>query len=143
MTDSPVFCCLSPGPAGQHSSGQGHFPASHAAGRKSGPWDIVSAARSRSGEQGVCMARITIPDEFMDFEIDGEVVAGPVSTEYDSRGRRRARCMKATLYLKSDGTYVLHQVNESLVWHVDGGVDHVRKPEEWPASELDRHAVYC
>ena len=91
------------------------------------------------------MPVIRIPDEFHDFEIDAEVVAGPVSTEYDSRGSRRVRWMKATLYQKADGTYVLHQVNESRVWHAEGGTGHVRTPEERDAAQLFRvsDVVYC
>lgn len=91
------------------------------------------------------MPVIRIPDEFHYFEIDGEVVAGPVSTEYDSRGRRRVRWMEATLYLKADGTYVLHQVNKSRVWHTEDGVGHVRKPEERDAEQLFRgkDVIYC
>ena len=34
------------------------------------------------------MTRTVIEDEFADFEIDGEVIAGPVSTEHDAAGRR-------------------------------------------------------
>jgi hypothetical protein len=51
--------------------------------------------------------------------------------------------MEATLYRKRDGTYVLHQVNYSLVWHLGTGSGHVRKPRQTPWSRLDRQAVYC
>jgi hypothetical protein len=89
------------------------------------------------------MPRVVIKDEQVDYEIDGEVIAGPVSTALDAKQRQRARWMEATLYAKSDGTYVLHQVNYSLVWHLAGGEGHVRKPEEALWSRLPRGAVYC
>lgn len=93
------------------------------------------------------MPHVVIKDEHVDFEIDGEIIAGgpdnPVSTALDAQRRQRARWMEATLYKKSDGTYVLHQVNYSLVWHLADGGGHVRKPAETPWSKLDRSAVYC
>jgi hypothetical protein len=89
------------------------------------------------------MPRVVIKDEHVDFEIDGTVIAGPVSTALDARQRQRARWMEATLYAKDDGTYVLHQVNHSLVWHLADGEGHVRKPRETQWSRLDRNAVYC
>ena len=52
--------------------------------------------------------------------------------------------MEATLYRKGDGSYVLHTVNKSLVWHLTGtGLDHVRKPVETDAARLPEGAVYC
>jgi hypothetical protein len=91
------------------------------------------------------MTRVRTPDEFADITVDGELVAGPVSTEYDSQKKRRVRWMTATLYLKSDETYVLHQVNISRVWHTEAGTGHVRKPEERDAEQFFRavDAVYC
>jgi hypothetical protein len=93
------------------------------------------------------MPRVVIKDEHVDYEIDGEIIAGgpdcPVSTALDARQRQRARWMEATLYRKYDGTYVLHQVNYSLVWHLVDGQGHVRKPAETPWSRLPRNAVYC
>jgi hypothetical protein len=93
------------------------------------------------------MTRVVIKDEHVDYEINGEVIAGgpdhPVSTALDAKGRQRARWMEATLYRKDDGTYVLHQVNHSLVWHLADGEGHVRKPAETLWSRLDRQAVYC
>ena len=81
-----------------------------------------------------------IADEFSDFEIDGEVVAGPVST----RGRSGPRWFEATLYRKADGSYVLHVVNYSVVWHLDEHADsHVNRPEDTPRSQLPPGAVYC
>jgi hypothetical protein len=89
------------------------------------------------------MPRVTVRDEHVDFEINGEVIAGPVSTALDARQRQRARWMEATLYASESGGYVLHQVNYSLVWHLPDGEGHVRKPAEVPWSRLDRNAVYC
>ena len=65
------------------------------------------------------MPVIRIEDEFVTFEVDGEVIAGPVSTRVPADGGRpRPRWMEATLYRKGDGSYVLHTVNRSLVWHL-------------------------
>ena len=89
------------------------------------------------------MPRVVIQDEQVDYEIDGDVIAGPVSTALDAKQRQRARWMEATLYRKPDGTYILHQVNYSLVWHLADGAGHVRKPHEELWSRLPRGAVYC
>jgi hypothetical protein len=90
------------------------------------------------------MAVVRITDEFHVFEIDAEVIAA-VSTEYDSREYRRVRWFEATLYLKADGTYVLHTVNVSRVWHTEDGLSHVRKPQERDAARFFQgtDAVYC
>jgi hypothetical protein len=105
---------------------------------------VTDKTRRDTGER---MPRVVIRDEHVDYEIDGRVIAGgpdhPVSTALDSRQRQRARWMEATLYAKDDGTYVLHQVNYSLVWHLAGSEGHVRKPAETLWSRLPRAAVYC
>jgi hypothetical protein len=90
------------------------------------------------------MPVVRIIDEFAEYVFEADVIAGPVSTRIDARSRPRPRWMEATLYRKSDGTYVLHQVNKSVVWHLDAHADsHVRKPENVPWSRLPRDAVYC
>lgn len=89
------------------------------------------------------MPVFVIRDEHLDYEIDGEVIAGPVSTEYSASGEPRARWMEATLYRKGDGTYVIHQVNQSVVWHLLSGGDHVRMPDRIPYGELSGSDVYC
>jgi hypothetical protein len=91
------------------------------------------------------MKHVVISDEFADFEITGEVIAGPVSTELDSAGRPRSRWYEATLYRKPGGDgYVLHQVSLSRVWHLDSHADsHVRKPGEAQRRSLPDGAVYC
>jgi len=90
------------------------------------------------------MTRTVISDEFADFEIAGEVIAGPVSTELDARGRPRPRWYEATLYRKPGGSYVLHQVSLSRVWHLhEHAGSHVRKPGEASRSRLPASAVYC
>lgn len=91
------------------------------------------------------MPVVRIEDEFFTFEVHGEVIAGPVSTRVPADGSRpRPRWMEATLYRKDDGSYVLHTVNKSLVWHlIDPGLDHVRKPVETDSSRLPGGAVYC
>lgn len=88
------------------------------------------------------MPVVRIEDEFEVFEIDGEVIAHE-STETDSTGRDRARWMEATVYRKDDGSYVIHQVNESVVWHLPDGGGHVRKPERIASASLDKEDVYC
>ena len=91
------------------------------------------------------MPVIRIEDEFVTYEVDGEVIAGPVSTRVPADGGRpRPRWMEATLYRKADGTYVLHTVNRSLVWHlIEQGLGHVRKPVETDEGNLPDGAVYC
>jgi hypothetical protein len=87
---------------------------------------------------------VVIRDEFADFEIDGEVIAGPVTTRYSAAGGGRPRWFEATLYRKPDGSYVLHQASLSVVWHLDEFADsHVRKPGEVRRDRLPAGAVYC
>lgn len=50
--------------------------------------------------------RVRIEDEDVVYEFDGELVAGPVSTRLDPRGRQRARWMEASIWRKQDNTYV-------------------------------------
>jgi hypothetical protein len=90
------------------------------------------------------MPQIVIRDEFLDFVIDGDAIAGPVTTEYaDSTGRPRVRWFECTLYRKADGSYVIHQVNRSVVWHLASGSGHVKLPETIPYAERDEDDVYC
>ena len=94
------------------------------------------------------MDTVRIDDEYAVYEFTAEVIAGgpdsPVSTALGATGQwQRPRWMEATLYRKPDRTYVLHQVNYSLVWHLLSGEGHVRKPAQVPWSQLDRDAVYC
>ena len=90
------------------------------------------------------MPVVRIADEFAFYEFEAEIIAGPVSTQIDARQRKRPRWLQVTLYRKEDGSYVLHSVNLSVVWHLDAHADsHVRKPENTPWSRLDRDAVYC
>ena len=86
-----------------------------------------------------------ITDEFASYEIDGEVIAGPVSTRFPTDGGRpRPRWMEATLFVKDDRTYVLHTVNHSLVWHLtESGLGHIRKPVETDSARLPGGSVYC
>jgi len=94
------------------------------------------------------MTLVRIEDERAVYEFDAEIIAGgpdsPVSTALGARSYwQRPRWMEATLYRKPDRTYVLHQVNYSLVWHLVSGEGHVRKPGRVPWSQLERDAVYC
>ena len=86
-----------------------------------------------------------IEDEFQVYTFAGRRIAGPVSTrEPDAPGSRpRSRWMTATLYLKDSGEYVLHTVNESLVWHLPDGIGHVRMPSSAAFGQLTDDAVYC
>jgi hypothetical protein len=80
------------------------------------------------------------------YEFDAERIAGPVSTRFEvvrGRERQRARWMEASLYRKTDDTYVFTQASHSTVWHLLTGDAHVRKPVETRREELPDRAVYC
>jgi hypothetical protein len=104
-------------------------------------------ADDQENDEETPMDVVRIEDQHAVYEFEGEVIAGgpdcPVTTALDARQRRRARWMEAVLYIKPDKTYVLWQVNYSLVWHLIDGGGHVRKPVQMPWSQLDRDAVYC
>lgn len=87
--------------------------------------------------------KVRIEDTDVVYEFNGELIAGPVSTRLDPRGRQRARWMEATIWRKDDDTYVFEQVSISTVWHVPDGRDHVRKPATVFAEHLPDKAVYC
>lgn len=87
--------------------------------------------------------RVRIEDEDVVYEFDGELVAGPVSTRLDPRGRQRARWMEASIWRKQDNTYVFEQASYSTVWHLTDGAGHVRKPAVIARDQLPGKTVYC
>ena len=90
------------------------------------------------------MARYRIEDELMVHELDGERIAGPVSTRpHPVTGRPRGRWVEFTIYRLDRGGYVLHKVNQSRVWHLPGGSGHVRSPAKVAVADLPRDALYC
>jgi hypothetical protein len=86
---------------------------------------------------------VQIEDDDVVYEFTGTLIAGPVSTRLDAKDRQRARWMEASLYRKSDDTYVFTQVSISTVWHQLDGASHVRKPSWTHRGDLPDRAVYC
>jgi hypothetical protein len=90
------------------------------------------------------MTLYRIEGEFQVHELEGERVAGPVSTRpHPITGKPRARWTEWVLYKPDSGGYVLHKVNQSRVWHAAGGAGHIRIPAEVRITDLPEDAVYC
>jgi hypothetical protein len=85
---------------------------------------------------------VSIEDEFQIYQFRGQQI-GTISTRMDPRDRQRARWMELELFRKDDGSYVLAQRNDSIVWHLPQGIDHVKKPDTIRSFLLPEDAVYC
>lgn len=94
--------------------------------------------------KGNFMTSYLIEGEFQVHPLEGELVAGPVSTRpHPVTGKPRGRWIEWALYRPDSGGYVLHKVNQSRVWHLPSGAGHIRSPAGIAAAELPGDAVYC
>ncbi len=76
-------------------------------------------------------------------EVDGEVLAGPVTTRYNNQDVPRPRWVEASIVRRASGGFVLHIINHSRVWHLPDGSGHVRQPGPAAYADLPPDAVYC
>lgn len=90
------------------------------------------------------MTLYRIEDEFQVHELEGDRIAGPVSTRpHPVTGKLRGRWTELTIYKPVSGGYVLHKVSQSRVWHLPSGEDHIRSPAGVAVRDLPPDAVYC